>query len=163
MPQYQRVSRRITHKYVGTYRHLDQWEEVGTVKILGGVKVRDPYQQEAFHLSNQPDYGGSSYRTKHGFKYPHMRPRLRKCEIRRRLREFYADSSVGDEQVMRVIAYGFKGMTSAEVCRAIEDEFSSHGCAHTYDCCGCASYSARCRYTGKGANYVLTIRVGYNL
>lgn len=157
------ISRRITHKYVGTYRHLDQWEEVGQVKILGTARIYDPYQWEALALRTDSVYGPRSHFSKrrNAWVYPFKRP-MRKCERRAKLASFHEDHSDGNTTVLNVIAKGFKGMTQQEVCRAIEDEYSSHGCAHTYDCCGCASYSARCKHTGKGAEFILIIHTSYN-
>jgi len=33
------LHKRLTNRYVGTYRHLDQWAYVGVVKLLGGRLV----------------------------------------------------------------------------------------------------------------------------
>lgn len=45
MSQKSKLARRLTHKYVGTYRHLDEWEEIGTIEqIHREVEVHDDFQ-----------------------------------------------------------------------------------------------------------------------
>lgn len=34
------IARRITHKFVGIFRYLDQWETIGRVRITNGRDVR---------------------------------------------------------------------------------------------------------------------------
>lgn len=71
-----------------------------------------------------------------------------------------ADMSHGPTHVCRVIAP--RGHTDRQAfIRALEDEFSAHDCAHTRDCCGCPSYSARARHI-RGREYALRVRVTYN-
>lgn len=163
MPQFQSVARRLTHRYVGTWRHLDQWEDAGRIKVLGGTRHYNAYEREAYHLRTAARiYPFPSYYShrRGGYVYPKTRP-LGKAEIRRRMREYEPDASVGTLSISRVVAYGFKGMTAKEICRAIEDEFSSHGCSHEYDCCGCRSYTARVEHV-KGSEFVLRITTSYN-
>jgi hypothetical protein len=164
MPRIESISKRLTHKYKGPWKHLDQWEgPIGQIKVLGGAKVRTPYEQEAFHLSHQPDYGPGSYlsRRRNKWVYPWMRPNLRKCDQRKKLADFYHDNE-GNTVIHTVVALGFKGMSISEICRAIEEEFTSTGCGCAHDCCGCQSVVARVAYTGKKSKFTLTLRYSYN-
>lgn len=70
------------------------------------------------------------------------------------------DMCCGPTYMSRVIApRGHKDRK--EFVRALEDEFSSWGCACAHDCCGCASYSATARHI-RGREYSLRVRVSYN-
>lgn len=84
---------RKTRKYVGTYKHMDEWEPIGVVEELArsvvSVDDEDP------------------------------------CETTV-VRHFL---SVRCDEVQ----------PQDRIDRAIRDTFSSHGCAHEYDCCGCWS------------------------
>ena len=42
--------------------------------------------------------------------------------------------------VARVRVKAERGVTLAEIKRALEDEFTQVGCDHDHDCCGCRSY-----------------------
>jgi hypothetical protein len=93
------LSKRTSHKYVGTYQHLDAWEDIpATAELIGEgeAEITDPEDM---------------------------------CEpTRQRLHYLVTcDAMVVDEKDVR---------------KALEDEHSSHGCAHDYDCCGCRSYTA---------------------
>lgn len=85
---------RKTHRYVGTYRDMDEWEDIGEVTDMGQ------------RLLSVDDDDPCEYTV-----------RERKMHIR-------CDEPQPDERIER----------------AIRDTYSSHGCAHEYDCCGCWSY-----------------------
>lgn len=91
--------RRVTHKYVGTYRHEDEWEDLGRVYRVAtgepeypeGDNLEDAYSQKLF-------------------------VRVELCDG--------VDASERD------------------IKRALQDVYTSSGCHHDYDCCGCRSYYA---------------------
>lgn len=142
-PETQLISLRRTRRYVGTWAHLDQWEDLGTAKVLANSAVYGPEKAE-------DDWNRRVRR------WPkHMR--------RRFLKDYYADPSCGPISYFRVVVpramldvYG-----KDRVLQAIQDTFSRHGCSHEYDCCGCASYSATATYMG-GREFKVKLGVGYN-
>lgn len=91
---------RLTHGYVGTYKHLDKWEDIGTIQVLTSNEL-PPIEEEE---------GDASASSGH---------------------EIYA------------IVRTFHDSTDREIAGALIDTYSSHDCAHDYDCCGCRSFSAR--------------------
>ncbi|QIG76893.1 hypothetical protein EVC30_064 [Rhizobium phage RHph_Y1_11] len=95
LPKYERVTleRRLTHKYVGTYKHLDSHEYVGDALI----RCRDE------ELVDDED----------------------PCE------------PTTITMVVEVVTEQPQPLNI--ICEAIRDTFSSHGCAHEWDCCGCWS------------------------
>jgi hypothetical protein len=50
------AGRRTTHKYVGSYRHLDAWVHVGTVRHTPFRKVYDPRRDENAGLESGPTF-----------------------------------------------------------------------------------------------------------
>ena len=54
-----------------------------------------------------------------------------------------------------------RGVDRTQAVRALEDALSRWGCAHEWDCCGCASYSTRVLHR-HGRRVVLQTRVTYN-
>lgn len=90
---------RKTHKYVGTWKHLDQWETIGTAYELGSRDIKQPEGDEQ-------DY----------------------CEPRRTLIHVKVKPLEGESIPLQ------------EIKRALRDAYTSHDCAHEYDCCGCRSY-----------------------
>lgn len=103
---------RLTHRYVGTFRHLDQWRDVGTAVLTPAREIEE---------GNGLDEGGVYVRW----------------------------------------ATLPRGIDRDAACRALEDSLSSHGCAHEWDCCGCASYNTRVLHR-HGRRVVLQTRVSYN-
>lgn len=103
---------RLTHRYVGTYSHLDEWQYLGAARLTPPREVKE---------GNGYDDGGTY---------------LRWATLPR-------------------------GMDRDAACRALEDSLSSHGCAHEWDCCGCASYSTRVLHRN-GRRVVLKTRVSFN-
>lgn len=85
---------RKTHKYVGTYRHMDEWETIGTIEDMG---------QRVLSVDDDDP-----------------------CEytVRERIVRIRCDEVQPDERIER----------------ALRDTYTSHGCAHEYDCCGCWSH-----------------------
>lgn len=87
------LSIRKTNKYVGTYRHMDEWEDIGTIEPLGqrlvSVDDEDP------------------------------------CEY------------TVTEKVVRIRCDEVQPTERIE--QALRDTYTSRGCAHEYDCCGCWS------------------------
>ena len=103
---------RLTHRYVGTWKHLDKWRDVGTAVLTPAREIEE---------GNGLDEGGTY---------------LRWATLPR-------------------------GIDRDAACRALEDSLSSHGCAHEWDCCGCASYNTRVLHR-HGRRVVLQTRVSYN-
>lgn len=83
---------RKTHTYVGDYAHLDEWDDIGAVRLIAREVVREPGDHE--------DGGSVQFMV-----------RVSSDQPAERIRE------------------------------ALSDTFSHHGCAHDYDCCGCASHT----------------------
>lgn len=108
---------RLTHNYVGTYAHLDDW------KSLEGYPKISEFIRETGE-GNGLDDGGVYLRW---VRLP--------GQLSRKQRD--------------------------EMVRAIEDSHSSRGCAHEYDCCGCASYRTEAVYR-KGRDVVLRTQVSFN-
>ena len=48
------VARHVTRKFVGTFRHLDAWDELGTIRHTPFRKVYNPARDE--DLSDGPSY-----------------------------------------------------------------------------------------------------------
>jgi hypothetical protein len=70
------------------------------------------------------------------------------------------DMACGPSYVSRVISpRGHKDRKA--FIRALEDEFTSWGCAHEHDCCGCANYRATGKHV-RGREYLLRVDVRYN-
>jgi hypothetical protein len=106
------LSLRLTHRYVGTFRHLDEWRYLGAAKVTPG-RIVDP-----------------------GNGYDEGRTYIRWATLP-------------------------PGVDRDAACRALVDTFSRWGCAHEYDCCGCASYTTRVLHR-HGRRVVLETRVSYN-
>ena len=85
---------RKTHGYVGTYRDLDQWETIGTFKVLGEGPI-------TWKDVDEEDY----------------------CYAGTRVYVVSVESDARHDDIRR----------------ALQDQYSSHGCAHEHDCCGCIS------------------------
>ena len=98
------VELRKTHKYVGTWKHLDDHEYLGVAKVLRGRELVQPLA-------------------------------------------YYEEPSHGPVRLFSVIVP--RGVDRKKWEHALTDTFSSWGCSHEYDCCGCASYSARVRFVSK--------------
>ena len=88
------LERRITHRYVGTYQHLDEWRYVGKAKVLAPRVIDE----------------GNDY---------------------------------DDVGTYLMHAHIPAGQDPKQTQRALADYFTSEGCAHEYDCCGCVSTRAR--------------------
>lgn len=106
------LSLRLTHRYVGTFRHLDSWRYLGAAKVTPG-RIVDP-----------------------GNGYDEGRTYIRWATLPR-------------------------GIDRDAACRALEDTMSRWGCAHEWDCCGCASHTTRVLHR-HGRRVVLKTWVSYN-
>lgn len=104
------LERRTSHRYVGTYQHLDSWVDVGKAKVLAPRKVED----------------GNGY------------------------------DEVGTYLLRAIIP---AGQDAEQSRRALQDHFTSEGCSHDYDCCGCLSTRAHARQV---ASRAFSIRVRYS-
>jgi hypothetical protein len=65
----------------------------------------------------------------------------------------------GGTYLFRVVAP--PDMKHADLSRAISSTLSHSGCSHEYDCCGCASQSARVKRLTK-REYAVRLRVSFN-
>ncbi|AJD82997.1 hypothetical protein PJWF_00104 [Achromobacter phage JWF] len=104
MASIQSVELRKTHRYVGTFKHLDEHEYLGVAKVLRGRNI------------HRPD-------------------------------SYYDEPSHGPVRLFSVIVP--RGADRKKWQEALMHTFSAWGCAHEYDCCGCASYSASVRFVSK--------------
>lgn len=84
---------RITHKYVGTWRHLDEWRSIGSMVELS-----------RYELNAEDDF-----------------------------------TEPATTAILVKVEYG-KGVTYKQVFQALDSHYSSAGCDHEHDCCGCRSY-----------------------
>ena len=108
------LEQRLTHRYVGTYDYLDEWDYVSPEPaLLTPMREVEP--------GNGYDEGGTYIRW----------------------------------------ATLPRGVNRAQAIRALEDSLSRWGCAHEWDCCGCASYSTRVLHR-HGRRVVLQTSVTYN-
>lgn len=135
MPTIHHVAPRLTHKYVGTYKHLDEYGSTVRVKVFPGKKLH-PVQAELMRLKR-------------------IGTRLRgdaKWDVN-------IDVSEGPTWINWVEAP--KGIDDAAFKSAMYGEFDQHGCGHSYDCCGCASYSIALKKI-RGRRWIMTTTVSYN-
>lgn len=70
-----------------------------------------------------------------------------------------------DYHILRIVEVE-DGVTGDEISQALRDVYSSHGCSHEYDCCGCRSYWAsnaeRLGTVGGELTYVVTVNSSRN-
>lgn len=83
---------RKTRSYVGTWRHLDEWEDVGEFDVVGEWTT------------------------------------------------LQMDNAEESTERVKIVCVACDDVELA--VRALRDEFSSYGCSHDYDCCGCWSHYA---------------------
>lgn len=101
MQAFNALERRVTHKYVGTYRHEDEWEVLGRVYLLATGKSEYPEDDD----DNLED-------------------------------------AYSQKLFVRVELYDGVDASESDIKRALQDVYTSSGCHHDYDCCGCRSYYA---------------------
>jgi hypothetical protein len=106
------IGLRQSFRYVGTYAHLDAWQDVGTAVLTPSKMVREA---ESF------DEGGTYIRW----------------------------------------ATLPRGQDIEASISALEDTLTRHGCAHEWDCCGCASYGTMVIHR-HGRRLVLKTTVSFN-
>jgi hypothetical protein len=107
---------RKTHKYVGSYQHLDDWEALPErVKQLGG---------KGYPPDDDTDY------------------------------------SDGGKFVFRVVAP--RSLDPKKVMQALRDTYTSQGCAHQRDCCGCESRRASVTRIRRSNEYRVTQSISFN-
>lgn len=102
---------RKTHKYVGTWKHLDEHECIGSLDVRSTRTEMD-----------ESDDG---------------------CE------------PMSQEHL--VIVKPNEGVSDEAITGALQDHFSSHGCSHEYDCCGCRSYSVSSVHKLSGEYWLVTV------
>ena len=114
------IEKRVTHKYVGKWRHLDQWRDA----------ISAPARALPRRLVAVP--GGD------------------------------ADHSEGPTHVHRFrLPAGLTRRQRDDAARGLRDMYTSHGCSHEYDCCGCSSHYARVIHRA-GRDVVLAVGTSYN-
>ncbi len=88
MPDNVLLQRRLTHKYVGSYQHLDAWRDLGWAKLLGSVKQ--------LRVAHDFDDGGEI-----GFTVAVPKAVLEqhgRREVERALRDMYSQWGCGHER-----------------------------------------------------------------
>lgn len=121
----QSLSLRLTHIYVGTYRHLDKWLEIGTFDELGRRELPLPAEDE-----DDP----CEPRKHELFVFVKPSPELHELWLQHKPAASELDAFRFGER---------------KIAQALRDMHTSHGCAHDWDCCGCRSYSAEAeRFSG---------------
>jgi hypothetical protein len=117
MPYLIHAYRRLTHKYKQRFRDEDKfdYDDVVVLKRLGG-RYLWPYYAD---------------------RYDDMKlPRHRAKFLKRNERSY--DPSDDGKSYFTVVNLT-KGASDERVEQAIREEFSTGGCGHDYDCCGCGS------------------------
>lgn len=94
---------RETRKYVGQWKHLDRWTDVGNYAVLG-IATHERSEDNEPCISQGPVL---TYTL-----------RIVLCP--------------------EILALPLMEQ-DAKIAQALHDEFTSWGCDHEYDCCGCAS------------------------
>jgi hypothetical protein len=113
---------RLTHGYVGTYKHLDKWLTLGTIDEIGSRELPLSTEEENDHCE------------------PKRREVFVLVSINQKEADFYNRWLESGDWLAEVGA--FEQWVDRQIALAIGDVYSSSGCAHEYDCCGCRSYSA---------------------
>lgn len=89
------LEKRLTHKYVGEYQHLDDWQRLGTFTVVAQGTTDTDYEDIC-----QPQ----------------------------------------TTTIFGRVSDVPRGTPRADIEKALRDTFTSEGCAHEWDCCGCRSY-----------------------
>jgi hypothetical protein len=134
-----RIETRITRSYVGSCQHLDQWAPVCSARATGPYTV------------STPDGEDPSEGLTRAFVVSLTATQM--LEARKSYRRNRANGNRNQASIPTTFAHWLR--------RAIEDHYSSYGCHHEYDCCGCASVYADARPTGRG-EFSVKARVSYN-
>lgn len=111
---------RRTRKYVGTYQHLDKWDEIGTFDELTRRELPPQSEEDAYDCTEPKSY--------EIFCLVKLAPDddLRKLWI--------ADKDGPEDE-------GFSDWRERQIKQALQDTHTQVGCAHEYDCCGCRSHT----------------------
>lgn len=112
------LQKRLTHKYVGEYQHLDQWMDVGSIDEIGRREIPQTKEDE-----EDP----CDYRSWEIFCLIKLAPDLH---------ETWLNSGDGE-----AFDFDFFKWTEAQTKRALLDTHTESGCAHEWDCC--RSYHAQ--------------------
>ena len=112
---------RRTRKYVGTYQHLDKWEEIGTFDEIGRRAIPSQDEEDA--------YDPTEPKAVEIFCLVKLASddELRKLWI--------ADKESPEDE-------GFSDWRDKQIERALLDTHTQRDCHHEHDCCGCVSHSA---------------------
>lgn len=139
----QALELRLTHGYVGTWKHLDKWLYLGRIDEIGTRELPvkedeedpdpcDPKRHEIFAL----------------------------VEIDQDSADFHARWTAPGNPDYSVEDGAYEKWVEKQIEQALHDVYSSHGCDHEYDCCGCRSYSAgdiECIARGKKNLYRIVV------
>lgn len=110
------LAKRLTHKYVGSWKHEDEWLDIGDAQVIA---------QSVIEITDEEDM----------------------CEPTKQV--LFLDVATHDPQ------------RPSDVASALHDVFTSHGCSHDYDCCGCRSYHGRAEHLA-GATYRVVVTSSRN-
>lgn len=114
----QALSVRRTHRYVGTYQHLDEWDDIGTINTLSSVNI---------DLDPQGDDACDPMETLH-----------------------VVEVTTDQPEPLNL------------VCEALRASFTSAGCHHEWDCCGCRSYYASEIHHAYNNRFVVSVHSSRN-
>lgn len=132
-----RIEARLTHSYVGSCAHLDKWGSICNARVTAPRLVKAPGDD-------------ASDGATRAFVVSLTAADLATArESYRRLR-FQAPHRHG-------VPLSFARWMN----RSIEQNYTSAGCHHEYDCCGCASTYADAHRTKRG-EFTVTVRTSYN-
>ena len=115
----QALEKRLTHKYVGEYQHLDQWATIGTIDEIG---------KRELPLSEEDECDPCDPKSWEIFVLVKPSPDLF---------ERWTMLNLEDDPDLDYFKW-----SQREIRQALHDTYTQWGCAHEWDCCGCRSYHA---------------------
>lgn len=113
------LQKRLTHTYVGTYQHLDQWMDIGSIDEIG---------RRELPLSEEDEQDPCDHKSWEIFCL---------VTLASDIHETWLNSGDGEK-----FDFDFYKWSVAQTERALHDTYTEQGCAHEWDCCGCRSYYA---------------------
>ncbi len=120
----QDLSLRLTHGYVGTYKHLDQWLRLGT---------HDEIASRPLPLTEAEQNDHCEIRRDEVFVL---------VSIDQQEADFF-NRWINSKEYTIDPKDAFEKWVNLQIGQALADVYSRVGCAHEYDCCGCRSFAVR--------------------
>jgi hypothetical protein len=133
------IETRLTHGYVGSCAHLDRWASVCNARVTAPQTIKTADGEEASE-------GNTS-----AFLLVLSPTSL--AMAKKAYRQLRLKGPRGRSTIPSTFTHWLR--------RAIETNYTSAGCHHEYDCCGCASSYADA-YQTKRREFTVIIRRSYN-